>query len=119
LSDLTFRRPAGFNLARFWAKSSKAFEASLVTEMAEVALSPLGRTWLRDVNPRAAAAFEVGARAHDRPDWKKARIPVEVSRFARLQWLALGAEAEILSPAALRRAVAAEADAALALLRAT
>lgn len=107
-----FRRPATFNLARYWAKSAKAFEASLVTEMADVALSPLGLTWLRDVNPRAAVAFEAGAGAHTRAGWQRARIPLEASRFARLQWLALGTEAEVLAPQALRRQIAAEAKAA-------
>lgn len=110
----SFRRPATFNLARYWAKSAKAFEASLVTEMAEVALSPLGLTWLRDVNPRAAAAFEAGAGAHTRPGWQRARISLESSRFARLQWLALGTEAEVLAPPALRRQITAEAQAAAA-----
>lgn len=109
-----FRRPATFNLARYWAKSAKAFEASLVTEMADVALSPLGLTWLRDVNPRAAVAFEAGAGAHTRAGWQRARIPLEASRFARLQWLALGTEADVLAPQALRRQIAAEAKAAAA-----
>ena len=106
VTQAAFRRPANFNLARYWAKSAKAFEASLVTEMAEVALSPLGLTWLRDVNPRAAAAFEAGCTDFVRPGWKQAHIPVEVSRFARLQWLALGSEAEVLAPDAFRREVA-------------
>lgn len=114
VTQAVFRRPAKFNLARFWAKSSRAFEASLVTEEAEVALSPLGLTWLRDVNPRAAAAFEAGAGAHTRTGWQRARIPLEASRFARLQWLALGSEAEVLGPPALRRQIAAEAKAAAA-----
>jgi predicted DNA-binding transcriptional regulator YafY len=101
-----FRRPTNFNLARYWAKSAKAFEASLVTEDAEIALSPLGLTWLRDINPRAAAAFEAACTDFARPGWKRARIAVEASRFARLQWLALGSEAEVLAPTMLRRAVA-------------
>jgi predicted DNA-binding transcriptional regulator YafY len=106
-----FRRPANFNLARYWVKSAKAFEASLVTEDAEIALSPLGLAWLRDINPRAAAAFEAGCRDFSRQGWKRARIPVEQSRFARLQWLALGSEAEVLAPAHLRRAIAEDAKA--------
>jgi predicted DNA-binding transcriptional regulator YafY len=114
VTQAEFRRPATFNLARYWAKSARAFEASLVTEMADVALSPLGLTWLRDVNPRAAAAFEAGAGGHTRPGWQRARIPLEASRFARLQWLALGTEAEVLAPPALRRQIAAEAKAAAA-----
>jgi predicted DNA-binding transcriptional regulator YafY len=106
VTQAAFRRPANFNLARYWAKSARAFEASLVTEMAEVALSPLGLTWLRDINPRAAAAFEAGCTDFARAGWQRARIPVEVSRFARLQWLALGSEAEVLAPDAFRREVA-------------
>jgi len=119
VTQAAFRRPAKFNLARYWAKSAKAFEASLVTEEADVALSPLGLTWLRDINPRAAAAFEAGCTDFARPGWQRARIPVEASRFARLQWLALGTEAEVLAPAASRRAIADEADAVRARLRAT
>ncbi len=119
VTQASFRRPANFNLARYWAKSARAFEASLVTEMAEVALSPLGLTWLRDINPRAAAAFEAGCTDFARPGWQRADIPVEVSHFARLQWLALGSEAEVLGPAGLRRAIAEEADAVRARLRAT
>ena len=119
VTQAAFRRPANFNLSRYWAKSARAFEASLVTEIAEVALSSLGLTWLRDINPRAAAAFEAGCTDFARAGWQRARIPVEASRFARLQWLALGSEAEVLSPAGLRRAIADEADAVRTRLRAT
>ena len=69
-------------------------------------------TLARDINPRAAAAFEAACPDFARPGWRRARIAVEILRFARLQWLQLGNEAQIIAPAALRREVAAGVHAA-------
>jgi hypothetical protein len=64
-------------------------------------------TLARDMNPRAAAAFEAACPDFARPGWRRARIAVEILRLARLQWLQPGNEAQIIAPAALRREVAA------------
>lgn len=109
LLETTFQRPTRFNLARHWATSAREFEAHLLSERATIRISPEGRRLLRDNYP---AADQAVAAKHTRArpaGWVKAEIPVEeVSQSVR-QLLRMGAEVEVLSPPALRKAVAEEA----------
>jgi predicted DNA-binding transcriptional regulator YafY len=100
-------RPARFDLARFWAAWTRDFEARLLTGGATVRLSPKGLALLAEIS--AAAAEAASATAPDASGWITARIPVEKTGVAALQLLRLGSEFEILAPASLRAAVAAEA----------
>jgi predicted DNA-binding transcriptional regulator YafY len=109
------QRPARFDLARFWKIWARDFEARLLDERARVRLSPAGLKLLADVSPVAADAAR---NAHDpcKPaGWIKAQIPVESVDRATRQILRLGAEIEVLAPAALREAVAREAQRVVAL----
>lgn len=106
-------RPARFNLARFWAAWTRDFEARLLTGRAMIRLSPKGLRLLAEMS--AAAADAAAAARPDADGWITADIPVEKTEVAALQLLRLGAEAEILAPAALRAAVAAEAKSTAAL----
>lgn len=106
-------RPARFNLARFWAAWTRDFEARLLTGRAMIRLSPKGLRLLAEMS--AAAADAAAAARPDADGWITADIPVEKTEVAALQLLRLGAEAEILAPAALRAAVAAEAKRTAAL----
>jgi predicted DNA-binding transcriptional regulator YafY len=79
----------------------------LLTGGATVRLSPKGLALLAEIS--AAAAEAASATAPDASGWITARIPVEKTGVAALQLLRLGSEFEILAPASLRAAVAAEA----------
>jgi predicted DNA-binding transcriptional regulator YafY len=107
--EKTFRRPARFDLKRYWAKASAAFEKEVLSAEADIAVSPLGLAWLRDVMPRAAAVMQEQGRAFGDEGWRRAKVPAEESRFATLRWLSFGSEILILGPARLKAAVKAEA----------
>jgi predicted DNA-binding transcriptional regulator YafY len=110
------RRPRGFDLAAWWARSSRAFEERLFRQRCSVRLSPVGLQALRDFEPAVAQ----GARLHgtDADGWTRADLPVEDTAFGVRQLLRYGAEIEVLAPASLRAALAAEARAVLARHRA-
>jgi predicted DNA-binding transcriptional regulator YafY len=108
-------RPARFDLARFWSGWAGDFEARLLTGRARMRLSPKGVRLLSEVSAAAAEAAAGGA--PDREGWITADIPVEKTEVAALQLLRLGAEFEVLAPASLRAAVAAEAKKIAALNR--
>ena len=103
------QRPARFDLARYWASWSRDFEARIFSERAVVKLSPLGRRMLRDVSPVASEAAEAQNRPVKPAGWVKAQIPIESVALAARQLLRLGADVEVLEPAALRTAIAREA----------
>jgi predicted DNA-binding transcriptional regulator YafY len=103
------RRPPGFDLGRYWAAWTRDFEARLIVGSARVRLSPAGLRLLRDVSPAAADA--VDSACADADGWRTAAIPVETPAVAARQLLRLGAEIEVLSPPALRSAIAREAAA--------
>lgn len=109
--DDTFARPRDFDLARHWAAATRAFEDALRGERAHVRLSPEGRRLLRDAHPVAADAVDAQAPAAGRDGWVEATIPVERGPHAVRELLRLGDTVEVLAPAALRDAVAAEAAA--------
>jgi predicted DNA-binding transcriptional regulator YafY len=107
--DVAAHRPRGFDLAKFWAEATVEFEKSLRNETARVRLSPRGVRRLRDVSPLAADAVAEQHPAPPADDWIEARIPVEKQSMALREAMRMGAEMEVLEPAALRAAVAAEA----------
>ena len=109
VSDAATARPRQFDLAKFWAGAARDFEANLRGETARVRLSPCGVQLLRDVNPAAADAV---AAQHPTPPgdaWIEAAIPFEKLPHAVREALRMGAEMEVLEPARLRVAIAAEA----------
>ncbi len=110
-------RPRGFELGRFWIKSSREFESRLQRERARVRLSREGMRLLRDFHPGIAAQLlpaEPSATTRDTAtaagpdasaDWIEADIPVEGLPQATRQLLSLGTEVEVIRPVALRRAI--------------
>jgi predicted DNA-binding transcriptional regulator YafY len=101
--DETFERPAGFDLAAWWAASLERFEVSLRTAEARVRLSPMGLRRMIVFGPEAQALVRA---APEGPDgWREATIPTERAEVAAAQFLALGRHVEVLAPAALRERV--------------
>lgn len=107
------RRPAGFVLAAHWPRSVAEFESRLMAGRATVRLSEEGLRILRAVQPAAAEwALRTQRPAHPaRAGWIEAELPTEPEPTAARQLLRLGTEVEVLAPASLRAAVAAEAAA--------
>ncbi|MCX2925739.1 helix-turn-helix transcriptional regulator [Streptomyces sp. NEAU-W12] len=108
-----FTRPAGFDLAAYWAESARRLETALQQGTARLRLSPRGQKLL----PMRFGAAGVRALADSGPPdgegWVEVRLSVESEAVATGDLLRLGTDAEVLGPAELRRAVA-EAVAVLA-----
>lgn len=107
--DAKAARPARFNLARHWSQSTQDFEARLMSERAIIRLSPEGRRLLRDNYPAAEHAVAAKHTPARPAGWIRAEIAVESFDQSARQMLRLGAEVEVISPPALRKAVAEEA----------
>jgi predicted DNA-binding transcriptional regulator YafY len=108
LLDGGFERPRDFDLARHWASRIATFEAELAGGQAVIRISEEGRRILRAVNAMADEAVAATARPW-RDGWFEASIPIEATDYAARQLLRLGTEVEVISPDALREAVASEA----------
>lgn len=116
LSD-GFRRPANFDLSAFWPQAVAEFEKRLMQDRATVRLSEEGCRILRMVSPLAAEHVQASSRPSARDGWIEAQLPIETPEYSARQLLRLGAEVEILAPAALRKAIAQEAAAVLRMYR--
>lgn len=94
-------RPHGFDLRRYWQAWVSDFEASLLRERATLRLSVKGLAQLREASPAAADA--VDERLPEAWEgWAEVEVPIESVDHAVGQFLRLGAEVEVLAPAALR-----------------
>jgi predicted DNA-binding transcriptional regulator YafY len=103
--DEGFERPAGFDLPRFWHESSARFEAELRKLPVRLRATPLGLARLR--NARLPFTQEGDA----------LQLWFESEDMAARQLLVLGAEVEVLQPAALRERLAALAAEVVRLYR--
>lgn len=111
VGDETFERPAGFDLAAWWAETSRRFEAEIFTGSATLRLSREGRKRLARLGvEQARIAAQTDATAGD--GMADVTVPIESVEHAAMDFQRLGAEAEVLAPAALRSAMR---DAALRL----
>jgi predicted DNA-binding transcriptional regulator YafY len=105
LSDHRVRRPARFDLARYWAESVARFESELYTDYADVLATPVGLKDLRYLNAAVARAV-AEARPSRRRDGRVAlRIPIESVEHGAGQLLRLAPEVEVTGPARLRKAM--------------
>jgi predicted DNA-binding transcriptional regulator YafY len=105
VTDESFERPADFDLASWWQASTKRFEKELAVDTAQLRVTPAGLKALRDLGASVAQAAEASATAPDAAGWRRVTIPIESIPHAAAQVLRLGAQAEVLKPAALRRAL--------------
>lgn len=98
-----FERPAGFDLAAFWAEWSRDFEMRLARETAEIRLSPLGLKIIEHIfNAATQRAVQASRSVPDADGWVHATIPMESVPYAASELLRLGAEVEVLGPPGLR-----------------
>ncbi|RDG34489.1 helix-turn-helix transcriptional regulator [Streptomyces corynorhini] len=98
-----FVRDESFDLPAFWEERSTEFARSLLRTEVLLRLSPDGVRRLPHVTDRLAARDAIGAAgAPDEAGLLTVVLPVESMDVAYGQLLALGPEAEVLEPAALR-----------------
>lgn len=101
--DEGFQRPAGFDLAAFWASYLADFDARRHVDTATVRISPDLRERLVDaVEPSIHRAVADTASAPDADGWVTAVVPIEKPAHALRLFLGFGADIEVLAPAALR-----------------
>ncbi|WP_217166365.1 YafY family protein [Streptomyces sp. AC512_CC834] len=91
-----FTRPAGFDLAVYWAAYQRDFHGRLHRDRAVVRLAP-------GVTLTGPAGEAVRANGRADPDgWTRATVPVESMDHAHGGFLRLGAGIEVVEPAGLR-----------------
>jgi predicted DNA-binding transcriptional regulator YafY len=116
--DERFVRPPDFDLAAYWAESTRRFETEIYRDAATLRVSARGFGQLREMSAAVAAAAERSAEAPDGEGWMRVVIPIESIDHAAQELIRLGPEAEALAPAALRERLG-EAARRLAALYAT
>jgi predicted DNA-binding transcriptional regulator YafY len=100
--DESFARPPDFDLAAYWAESTRRFEAEIYRDSATLRVSPRGLRLLREMSAAVAEAAASSAEAPDGQGWTRLVIPIESIDHAAQELIKLGAEAEVLAPALLR-----------------
>ncbi|MEV0619040.1 YafY family protein [Nonomuraea sp. NPDC050404] len=102
-----FARPEGFDLAGYWAAYLAEFEARLRWGEAVVRLSPRGVERLADLmTPGVVTAARQSAQGPDEEGWTRVTVPIESIEHAVGEFLRLGTDVEVLSPAGLRERMA-------------
>lgn len=99
-----FRRPAGFELTKYWQESATRFETDISRLQAEISVSPRALAWLE--NERRPYALAADACATDVPkDWKTVLLPMESIEHGARRVLSFGPEVKVRGPVALQQQV--------------
>jgi predicted DNA-binding transcriptional regulator YafY len=104
--DEPFPRPASFDLASYWTRSSREYELATYGGSATIRLSPRGRDLAGLLGSYVEQAVANTAGKPDRRGWVRCTIPVEISDHGVRDLMRLGAEVEVLAPEATREAMA-------------
>jgi predicted DNA-binding transcriptional regulator YafY len=105
IAEEAFTRPKTFDLAAHWSEASRAYEASLYHEQADVRLSPRGMALLDLLGPHVKDAAAASAK-RERRGWARCSLPIESIRQGAREFMRLGEEIEVLGPPALRARIA-------------
>jgi predicted DNA-binding transcriptional regulator YafY len=106
ITDEAFARPNGFDLAAHWERSSRAYEAGMWRDYADVRLSPRGVVLLEMLGPYVVQAARETAKP-DRDDWIRCTVPIESDSQGVRELMRLCNEVEVLGPPSLRKMMAA------------
>ena len=101
--DERFVRPEAFDLAAYWAASTRRFEAGLYRDQAVLRVTARGMKQLRALGQAIADAADQSARADAVSGWQRVTVPIESVEHAVGQLLRLGPDAQVLKPVALRQ----------------
>jgi predicted DNA-binding transcriptional regulator YafY len=97
-----FARPKSFDLAAYWAQSSRDYELGTYRDHATIRLSPRGLKILDLLGPYVVQEAEKSIGNADGQGWVQCTIPLESAEFGIRELMRLGEEVEIVSPPALR-----------------
>ena len=104
--DEKFVRPRNFDLPSYWQESSRAYEAGLYHETAELRVSQAGLSRLEVLGPVVTEAARKSASRPDRKGWVRCNVPVESITVGARDLVRLGEEIEVTGPPALRHEMA-------------
>jgi predicted DNA-binding transcriptional regulator YafY len=108
----TFPHREDFQLADYWHSHVREFHERQRPDHAVVRVSPHGLARLREIaNGPAITSVEIPAQTPDGAGWGTAVVAIESLTHAHDEFLRLGAEIEVLSPADLRARLATTARA--------
>ncbi len=97
-----FTRPPGFDLAAFWAASVRRFEDGLKQQTALLRFSPKGLSLALETSTSLSQAVQAACPTVRKRAWVTLAIRFEKDALTAPDLLRLGAEVEVLGPAALR-----------------
>jgi predicted DNA-binding transcriptional regulator YafY len=100
--DETYVRPRSFDLAAWWAQSSREYEASSYRGSATIRLSPTGLALIDMLGPYVAQACAQSSGKPDTDGWVRCTIPIESLEYGIRELMRLGDDVEVVAPAALR-----------------
>ncbi len=106
ITEETFARPRGFDLAAHWAKASRDYETGVYRERAEIKLSPRGVALLELLGPYVGEAHAKTASRPDAEGWVRSTIPIESIEHGARDLMRLGRDVEVIGPPLLRRYMA-------------
>jgi predicted DNA-binding transcriptional regulator YafY len=107
IGEEVFPRPAEFDLAAYWKKSSQEYEAGVYREQADVRLSRNGLARLEMLGPYVTEAAIGTAKKTDRRGWTRCTVPIESIDYGVRELMRLGEDVEVIGPPALRARMAA------------
>jgi len=99
------RRPARFDLVKYWAASVRRFEQELYAAHADVVATERGLARLRFQNAATARAVDDSTHKPVESGKVRLRIPIESIEHAAGHLLRLCPDVEVVGPAALRQAI--------------
>lgn len=94
--------PRAFDLAGYWAESTRRYEVDLHPNKATIRLSPAGLAMMEELLPPYVRTEAVISPEPDRNGWKQVTISVGSLGHAAAEILRFGTDAEVLAPAELR-----------------
>lgn len=102
--EITFKHPKKFNLADFWQTATRRFEADIYRDVATLRVTIRGMKLLKEMGTAIseAATKSVQPDTRDR-DWQSVTVPIESIENAAHGLLRIGADVEVVAPAALRK----------------
>ncbi|MEU8073758.1 YafY family protein [Micromonospora sp. NPDC049151] len=105
-------RPDDFDLAAYWREWTARYERDVYRDQARIRLTVAALEFMPYVFPPEMSRAARAAAGEPGPDgWLETTVPIESVRHAHTEFLKLGAEVEVLSPADLRERFIATAHA--------
>jgi predicted DNA-binding transcriptional regulator YafY len=96
-----FEAPRDFDLAAYWQASTRRFETGVYRDAAVLRATARGLRLLRGLSQEVAESVDRSI-AKEKAGWSRVSVPIESVAHAANQLIGLGADVEVLAPAALR-----------------